>query len=469
MISFDQSLTELVQRKLVTYDEALSQPPTPTTSRCASAASSGATRPSSTAGPRPARRPRSWTGRRPSRQAADSDLPDRPLQALGATDPGARRSTPAAASVEELRDPLRFPRKPPSRGAFGWIRLRAPCPPPLTPASAARSSTSSPPAATRRWPARRWCPHNDPTLLFTNAGMNQFKDVFTGKAAAPFPRATSSQKCVRAGGKHNDLENVGRTARHHTFFEMLGNFSFGDYFKDDAIAFACELLTKDFGIDPKRLVFTVHESDGEARALWKKVAGVGDDAGHRASATRTTSGRWATPARADRAARSTTTRATTSPAPRRRRADDARGRPATATAGSRSGTWCSCSSSRSPPGDRRPLPSRRSTPAWASSGSAPCCRASARTTRPTCCGRSSTHAATLSGKNFDPSDYAGASVSLRAIADHARAPAFLIADGVFPDKTGREYVLRRIMRRGIYHGWLLGIKAAVPCTRSPAT
>ena len=120
-------------------------------------------------------------------------------------------------------------------------------------------------------------PQNDPTLLFTNAGMNQFKDAFTGKARPPAPRATTSQKCVRAGGKHNDLENVGRTARHLTFFEMLGNFSFGDYFKPDAIAFAYELLTKRYAIDPKRLVYTVHESDDEARALWKKVAGVGDD------------------------------------------------------------------------------------------------------------------------------------------------------------------------------------------------
>ena len=120
-------------------------------------------------------------------------------------------------------------------------------------------------------------PHNDPTLLFANAGMNQFKDYFTRKAKPTFSRATTSQKCVRAGGKQNDLENVGRTARHHTFFEMLGNFSFGDYFKPDAIAFGYELLTKVYGIDPKRLVYTVHESDDEARVLWKKVAGVGDD------------------------------------------------------------------------------------------------------------------------------------------------------------------------------------------------
>src|ERR1700743_798729 len=99
-------------------------------------------------------------------------------------------------------------------------------------------------------------PANDPTLLFTNAGMVQFKDVFTGAEARPYKRATTSQKCVRAGGKHNDLDEVGKTPRHHTFFEMLGNFSFGDYFKADAIAFAWELLTKTFGIDANKLVVT---------------------------------------------------------------------------------------------------------------------------------------------------------------------------------------------------------------------
>src|ERR1019366_3739666 len=104
-------------------------------------------------------------------------------------------------------------------------------------------------------------PANDPTLLFTNAGMNQFKDLFLGAEKREYSRATTSQKCVRAGGKHNDLENVGFTRRHHTFFEMLGNFSFGDYFKEDAIAFAWELLTKDFAIDPARLIVSVFGGD----------------------------------------------------------------------------------------------------------------------------------------------------------------------------------------------------------------
>src|SRR5512132_3744345 len=120
-------------------------------------------------------------------------------------------------------------------------------------------------------------PANDPTLLFTNAGMNQFKDVFLGLEKRDYTRATSSQKCVRAGGKHNDLDNVGYTRRHHTFFEMLGNFSFGDYFKADAIAFAWDLITKDYGLPKDRLYFTVFREDDEAEELWQKVAGVPKD------------------------------------------------------------------------------------------------------------------------------------------------------------------------------------------------
>ena len=123
-------------------------------------------------------------------------------------------------------------------------------------------------------PSSSLVPHNDPTLLFTNAGMNQFKDVFLGRESRDYTRATSSQRCVRAGGKHNDLENVGYTARHHTFFEMLGNFSFGDYFKREAIKFAWEFLTQTLGLPEERLWVTVHISDDEAADIWLKEMGV---------------------------------------------------------------------------------------------------------------------------------------------------------------------------------------------------
>ena len=120
-------------------------------------------------------------------------------------------------------------------------------------------------------------PANDPTLLFTNAGMNQFKDVFLGQEKREYSRAASSQKCVRAGGKHNDLDNVGYTRRHHTFFEMLGNFSFGDYFKRDAIAFAWELITKEYALPKDRLYISVFREDDDAEKLWQEVAGVPKD------------------------------------------------------------------------------------------------------------------------------------------------------------------------------------------------
>ena len=120
-------------------------------------------------------------------------------------------------------------------------------------------------------------PRNDPTLMFTNAGMVQFKNVFTGLERRDYVRAATSQKCVRAGGKHNDLDNVGYTARHHTFFEMLGNFSFGDYFKEQAIPYAWELLTRDFGLPKDRLLVTVYHDDDVAAELWKQVAGLPDE------------------------------------------------------------------------------------------------------------------------------------------------------------------------------------------------
>src|SRR6201993_4465551 len=126
-------------------------------------------------------------------------------------------------------------------------------------------------------PSSPLVPRNDPTLMFTNAGMVQFKNVFTGVEKRPYQRATTSQKCVRAGGKHNDLDNVGYTARHLTFFEMLGNFCFGDYFKERAIELAWKLITKDFGLKKDKLLVTVYHTDDEAAGLWKKIAGLSDD------------------------------------------------------------------------------------------------------------------------------------------------------------------------------------------------
>ena len=126
-------------------------------------------------------------------------------------------------------------------------------------------------------PSSPLIPHNDPTLMFTNAGMNQFKNYFTGVETPKFTRAVTSQKCVRAGGKHNDLDNVGYTARHHTFFEMLGNFSFGDYFKEEAISFAWNFLTKELGINKDKLLVTIYHNDEEALKLWKKIADLPDE------------------------------------------------------------------------------------------------------------------------------------------------------------------------------------------------
>jgi alanyl-tRNA synthetase len=300
-------------------------------------------------------------------------------------------------------------------------------------------------------------PHDDPTLLFTNAGMNQFKDYFTGKRKPSFVRATSAQKCVRAGGKHNDLENVGRTARHQTFFEMLGNFSFGDYFKPDAIAFAHELLTKRYAIDPKRLVYTVHETDDEARALWRKVAGVADD---RIISLGDKDNFWAM--------------GETGPcgpcSEIHYHQGDGIPCAVEADGGKCQGPACDCDRwieiwnlvfmqfEQFGPGDRRPLP-KPSVDTGMGLERLCAVLAGVRSNYETDLLRPLiAHAETLSGKTFVPTDYEGTAVSLRAIADHGRAAAMLIADGVFPDKTGREYVLRRIMRRGIYHGWLIGIR-----------
>ena len=203
-------------------------------------------------------------------------------------------------------------------------------------------------------PSSSLVPANDPTLLFTNSGMVQFKDVFTGVDKRPYTRATTAQRCVRAGGKHNDLENVGYTARHHTFFEMLGNFSFGDYFKGHAIRYAWELLTVHYRLPPERLWATVYIDDDEAYDVWTRDVGIpperciriGDNLGAKYAAT--TSGRWPTPAPAAPAPKSSTTMGRTFSADRR----DRQTRKATAT--SRSGI----SYSRSSTARRAPMVSR---------------------------------------------------------------------------------------------------------------
>jgi alanyl-tRNA synthetase len=305
-------------------------------------------------------------------------------------------------------------------------------------------------------PSSSLVPAKDPTLLFSNAGMNQFKDVFTGQARLPFARATSSQKCVRAGGKHNDLDNVGRTARHHTFFEMLGNFSFGDYFKKEAIEFAHQLLTGVYQIDAKRLIYTVHDSDDEAHGLWKRIAGVGDD---RVIRLGDKDNFWAM--------------GETGPcgpcSEIHYHQGDSIPCAQEGAGGQCDGPACDCDRwveiwnlvfmqfEQVSKAERRPLP-RPSVDTGMGLERLCAVLQGFRSNYETDLLRPMIdHAAALSKKTFDPADYRGDSVSLRAIADHARAAAFLIADGVFPEKTGREYVLRRIIRRAVYHGWLLGI------------
>lgn len=299
-------------------------------------------------------------------------------------------------------------------------------------------------------------PHNDPTLLFTNAGMNQFKDVFLGLETRPYTRATTSQKCVRAGGKHNDLENVGFTRRHHTFFEMLGNFSFGDYFKREAIAYAWELVTSPdwFGIDPAKLYVTIFEGDAkvprddEAELFWIE-AGVPKERIFGMSAK---DNFWAmgdtgpcgpcSEIYYDMGMAASET-GEDKPFPH----DDAR----------YVEIWnlVFMQFDRSPDGALRPLPQ-------------PSIDTGAGLERV---------AAVLQGvlSNFETdlftpliakaAELTGASVtsgesksdaSLRIIADHARAATFLISDGVLPSNEGRGYVLRKILRRGIRHGRLLG-------------
>ena len=217
-------------------------------------------------------------------------------------------------------------------------------------------------------PSSSLVPDNDPTLMFTNSGMVQFKNILAGNETRDYTRATTSQKSVRAGGKHNDLDSVGYDVRHHTFFEMLGNFSFGDYFKDDAIRWAWELLTKDFDMPKDRLAVTIYHNDDEAYNIWKKVSGLPDD---RIIRIATKDNFWQMiPAPVVPAPKSFMTTV------RKSGADCQERRKKTATAGLKSGIWSltSLKTCRTVPVFRSSA--RRLTPAWGWNAFPPFCRAS---------------------------------------------------------------------------------------------
>ncbi len=290
-------------------------------------------------------------------------------------------------------------------------------------------------------------PRNDPTLMFANSGMVQFKNVFTGQEKRPYVRATTAQKCVRAGGKHNDLDNVGYTARHHTFFEMLGNFSFGDYFKSAAIPYAWELVTKDYGLPKDRLLVTVFSEDDEAAAIWKKVAGLHDD---RIIRIPTSDNFWRM---GDTGPCGPCSEIFYDHGPSipggPPGGDDADGDRFVEI-------WnlVFMQYEEGPPGHRVDLP---------------------RPSIDTGLGLERV-AAILQGKhdNYDTDTLralilASAEAtgqdpdgpfraSHRVVADHVRAVSFLIADGVLPSNEGRGYVLRRIMRRAMRHAHMMGMR-----------
>ena len=319
-------------------------------------------------------------------------------------------------------------------------------------------------------PSSSLVPSDDPTLLFTNAGMVQFKRVFQGLERRDYSRAVTCQKCVRAGGKHNDLEQVGHTARHHTFFEMLGNFSFGDYFKKEAIEYAWEWVTSSqwLGIDPDRLYVTVHHSDDEARQLWRQVTGIADSRifglGDKDNFWQMGDTGPCGPCSeilvdirsAERGARS--------------RDLSLEEFLRISEAGQLLEIWnlVFMQYDQQPDGRRSVLP-------------APSVDTGAGLERISAVMQDV-------ASNFDtdlfqsiisqavevvgrPYDRGPAGAPYRVLADHARAVTFLLADGVYPSNEGRGYVLRRILRRAVRHAWLLGRRepTLAPLTRAVST
>ncbi len=314
----------------------------------------------------------------------------------------------------------------------------------------------------RRQPSSSLVPQNDPTLLFANAGMNQFKDVFTGREKREYSRATTSQKCVRAGGKHNDLENVGFTARHHTFFEMLGNFSFGDYFKQDAIAYAWEWVTSDrwLGVSKERLAATVFAGEGSIPGTRRPTgsgakAGVPEERIHKLGAK---DNFWAM--------------GDTGPCGPCSEIHYFQGNDipcAEEQAGKKClGVACDCDRwleiwnlvfmqfERDADGSMQPLP-KPSIDTGAGLERVAAVVQGKRSNYDTDLFQSIIGAVQrLAGRKYGAD--AADDVSMRVIADHARATTFLVGDGVLPSNEGRGYVLRRIMRRAIRHGKRLGLE-----------
>ncbi len=290
-------------------------------------------------------------------------------------------------------------------------------------------------------------PRNDPTLMFTSAGMVQFKNLFTGQEKRAYTRATTSQKCLRAGGKHNDLDNVGYTARHHTFFEMLGNFSFGDYFKERAIELAWNLVTKEYGLDKKKLLITVYSEDEEAAALWRKIAGFSDDKIIRIP---TSDNFWSA--------------GDTGPCgPCSEifidQGDKLQGGPpgsADADGDRFLEFWnlVFMQFDQLGPGNRVNLPKPSIDTGMGLE------RISAVLQGVTSNYETDLFKALIEASVAETGVAAKGdkTPSHRVIADHLRATSFLLADGVLPSNEGRGYVLRRIMRRAMRHAHLLGAK-----------
>jgi len=296
-------------------------------------------------------------------------------------------------------------------------------------------------------PSSSLVPRNDPTLMFANSGMVQFKNVFTGAEKRPYTRATTAQKCVRAGGKHNDLDNVGYTARHHTFFEMLGNFSFGDYFKPDAIEWAWTLITKEYGLPKDRLSVTVYHNDDDAFNLWKKVAGIPDS---RIIRIPTSDNFWAM--------------GDTGPC----------GPCSEIFFDHGDKIWGGPPGSAEQDGDRfieiwnlvfmqfeqQSKDVRVSLPKPSIDTGMGLERIAAVLQGTHDNYETDLFRALISNieENTGVAAKGDAKASNRVIADHLRASSFLIADGVMPSNEGRGYVLRRIMRRAMRHAELLGVK-----------